>query len=61
LFILTKIKSSASVTQKSIANANKLAWSDERKNDLYAHGSPPKSRMWSHYLKMIQNMSSFLD
>ena len=39
------------VTQNSIANANKLAWSAERKNDLYAYGRPPKARTWPHYLK----------
>ena len=39
------------VTQNSIANANKRAWSAERKNDLYAYGRPPKARTWPHYLK----------
>ena len=39
------------VTQNSIANANKRAWSAERKNDVYAYGRPPKARTWPHYLK----------
>jgi hypothetical protein len=49
------------VTQNSISNANKLAWPDERKNDLYAQGRSHKARMWLRYLKIIQDMSSFLD
>ena len=39
------------VTQNSIFNANKLAWTDERKDDLYTQGRPDKAIMWPHHLK----------
>jgi hypothetical protein len=39
------------VTQNSIFNANKLAWPDERKDDLYTQGRPNKARMATSFKK----------